>query len=263
MTGDLTPLFEGKEIRAVEQAGEVWFPLTDLTTAWGLHRNTLRDIIQRNEKKFAGFVSTGAHETCAGLTVVNEHGLYLLMGSVNTARLKNPVAAEAILRFQRWVPDLIKRYRKGELAQTGNVDFEIQQAKHIAELTGGDLRAFQAAALKKCGMPEYADALMQSVPALVHGEPGWLNPSQLGERCGLNAREINSWLYNHGFQYPEGPVWRLQPKGEEHGQEYWFEATSGHREIRIRWKESILTASGLIRQPEPVTGALVPARATG
>jgi len=34
MTEALATLFEGKEIRAIEQNGEPWFPLIDLAAAW-------------------------------------------------------------------------------------------------------------------------------------------------------------------------------------------------------------------------------------
>jgi hypothetical protein len=253
MTGDLVPLptFEGREIRVLEQAGTVWMPLVDLAAAWGLHRNTLRDIIQRNEKKFDGFVSTGAHETCAaGLAVVNEHGLYLLMGAVNTTRLKNPAAADALLRFQRWVPELIQRFRRGEIQQVPAVfppiDEELVRARYLAEQTGGHLASFQAIALKKCGLGEYVPAL--NIPQIIHGEVGiWLNATQIGSRCGHSAREANHFLEWHRFQFKRDGIWRLTEKGEVHGEEYWMETTNKHLEIRIRWKESILVASGLMK----------------
>ncbi len=41
-----------------------------------------------------------------------------------------------------------------------------------------DLKAMQAAILRKHGKEELAEVLQ---PALVHGEPGqWLNPSEIG-----------------------------------------------------------------------------------
>ena len=117
MTPDIVQIFEGKEIRVIEQENQAWFPLTDLTSAWGVHRNTLGNIIDRNEKKFNNHFTTIAHDTCAGLRAVNEQGLYLLIGAVNTDRMKNKGAADAILRFQRWVPELIRKYRLGDLEQ--------------------------------------------------------------------------------------------------------------------------------------------------
>jgi prophage antirepressor-like protein len=48
MTPNLTQLFEGKEIRVIEQDNDFWFPLVDLATAWGLNPNTLYQLIARN-----------------------------------------------------------------------------------------------------------------------------------------------------------------------------------------------------------------------
>ena len=107
--------FNDNEVRGIEQDNDIWFINIDLTKAWGVHRNTINNIIDRNPKKFEGFFTTVAHGTCAGLTAVNEKGLYLLMGAMNTDRMKNQEAAARMLQFQRWIPDLIKSFRKGEV----------------------------------------------------------------------------------------------------------------------------------------------------
>jgi hypothetical protein len=124
MTEDLANLFEGKEVRIIEEDGDILFPLADLAAAWGVHRNTLPDLIDRHLPRFDGFHTTVAHVSCAGMRAVNEIGLYLLLGAVSTDRLKNPEAAEAILRFQRWAPSLIQQYRKGEINQKPDKDLQ-------------------------------------------------------------------------------------------------------------------------------------------
>ena len=119
MTPNLSQLFEGKEIRIIEQNNDFWFPLVDLATAWGLNPNTLYQLIARNGRKFRNRVSD-VHVTCTPsedeleYKSVNEQGFYVLLGAVNTDRLKNPAAAAAIDRFQYWVPELIQKYRKGQ-----------------------------------------------------------------------------------------------------------------------------------------------------
>jgi prophage antirepressor-like protein len=253
----LATLFEGKEIRVIEDGGEPWFPIKDLADAWGVKVNTLYQILTRQSGKFTGHVSD-VHVTSTPTEdeswhkSVNERGMYLILGAINTDRLKDREVAMAILRFQRWVPELIQRYRKKEIVQVqpavNTLDTELDRARTIAELTGTDLRTMQAAALRKCGLKEYADAL---TPSLMHGEAGtWLNPTQIGTRCGHTAREVNNFLEWHRFQYrgPDG-LWRLTDKGELHGEEYDYPTVNKHIEIRIRWRESILTASGLVREP--------------
>lgn len=248
MTSELI-LFEGKEVRALEKNGEMWFPLSDLASAWDVDRSTPDHIVNRNPEVFdnlSAIVMDVTYQTT--VRCVNERGLYLLMGKITAGRLKNKEARDAIIRFQRWVPELIQKYRKKEIVQASEpaplIHEELDRARLLAQATGGELREFQKISLRKCGYADYAPAL--DSPVIVHGEPGvWMNPTDIGRECGLNAREVNSWLYNKDFQYPSGPLWRLTAKGEAYGEEYLFQATSKHQETRIRWHRAVLIASGL------------------
>ena len=255
MTEALKTLFENHEIRAIEQNGEVWFPLVDLAGAWGVDRTTPRHLIVRNPEVFEGMAIVG-DVTSQTEDRVNERGLYLLMGKISASRLKNKDAKIAIIRFQRWVPELIQKYRKKEIVQVpaapdpvsasllrnaGYADILIERYKWSRE---------QANAFAFSRVQEETKVIIQDKPAIQHGETGWYNPTQLGLECGLTPEQFNMWLYNKGFVYRFGTVWRLQPKGEPHGREYTFEAPSGHREPRIAWRVSILEASGLVRHPE-------------
>lgn len=251
MTGALIPLLDGKEIRVVEQSGDFWMPCKDLSLALGLDRSTLYKHVKRNLDFFETDAKDGDKlSQDDGDLWVNERGLYTLLARISIGRV-TPAARSAIMQFRKSVPNLIQRYRKKEIVSVAedrmNLVHELSKAKEIAGLTGSDLRAMQAAALRKCGLKEYADAL---TPSLMHGEAGtWLNPTQIGARCGHSAREVNNFLEWHRFQYrgPDG-LWRLTDKGELHGEEYEYPTVSKHIEIRIRWRESILTASGLIKE---------------
>jgi len=266
MTGDLVPLFEGKEIHIIEQNGVAWIPLADLAAAWGIDRKTPGNLIGRNQEIFEGMFRSDGDVTYHD---VNECGLYLLMGKISADRLKNPEAKAAMIRFQRWVPELIQRHRKGEIAQRVDIKSELQRAKEYAGFCERDVGSFQAAVFKKHGMPEFADALQ--VPALVHGETGWFNVTQLVAMCNdplLNPERLNWYLANNPkdperrpFQYrDENHLWRLTPLGKEHGKEYWYTAPSQHQEIRIAWRESVLYSSGLKRSISGDQAAL-PAKA--
>ncbi len=255
MTEAIATLFESKEIHVIECNGEPWFPLADLADVWGINDSTPRNLIIRNREIFEGLSVLDGDVTYQGLECVNERGLYLLIGKINADRLKNPEAKAAIIRFQRWVPELIQKYRKKEIVQETAagpaIDSELRKARQLAEQTGGNLQAFQKIALEKCGCGDYAPALDSSVPSVVHGDPGWFNPSQLVAKCNdpqLTAERLNWYLKNHEFQYRDGYIWRLTPRGMEHGKEYLYTAPSQHQEIRIAWRESVLYASGLKRQ---------------
>jgi hypothetical protein len=192
--------------------------------------------------------------------------MYLILGAINTDRLKDKDVAMVILRFQRWVPELIKKYRKHEIAPVKPepeeldevVAYDLREARQIAELTGTDPKLMQAATLRKHGYAELADVL---VPPITRGECGWHKPGDLARQCGLTTEQFNHWLNNNPkdpdrrpFQYRDHGtrLWRLTPLGMEHGAEYPYTVElTRHTEVRIKWRDSILRASGLKRDIAP------------
>lgn len=127
MTPDITQFFEGKEIRAIEHKQELWVPVADISKAWGMDRTTPSKIILRNQEVFKDLVMShngGDVMSHDEEMFLNERGLYLLMGKISVGRLKNPQAKEAILRFQRWFPQLIQQFRKGMKDSTTLIESE-------------------------------------------------------------------------------------------------------------------------------------------
>ena len=120
----LSKAFEGKEVRAIEYKNEVWVPIVDISEAWGMDRSTPTKIINRNPEVFAG-LSTIVDVTSPNalpsdhigntLKCVNEQGVYVLALKVSAGRIKNKEVKATIIRFQKWVPQLIEQFRKGEL----------------------------------------------------------------------------------------------------------------------------------------------------
>jgi hypothetical protein len=138
------------------------------------------------------------------------------------------------------------------------VAYDLREAAQIAELTKADPKAMQAAILRKHGYKELADVL---VPPITRGEPGWHKPGDLARQCGLTTEQFNHWLNNNPkdpdrrpFQYRDHDtrLWRLTPLGMEHGAEYPYTVEfTGHTEVRIKWRDSILRACGLKRDLAP------------
>lgn len=190
MTGILTPLFEGKEVRLIEQTGELWIPLADIVSAWGIDRSTPDNMINRNAEVFAGLVTTVLDAASTPMTAINERGLYLMMGKITTGRVKNKSAREAIIRFQRWFPELIQKYRKGEIVQAApDLRTELQEAKDLAALCDRPADSFLAVVFRKHGRKDLADALTQPVPPTPGpSQPGiWMIPQDIGKKCDLSG----------------------------------------------------------------------------
>jgi hypothetical protein len=252
MTGDLvkTENFQGISVRVVHHDNTDHIPLVDIADALGIDRSGLRKLFRRHEATLGKYSSKDIMTSEAGtreFICLNQRGMMLLLLKIKPGASSNPDVEEKIVAFNEWAIEILHRAAKGENVLVSSIDTELQQAKRIAELTDTDPRIMWAAALRKCGLPEYADVLR---PALVHGETGWYNPTRLVTLCNdpdLTPERLNWYLKNKGFQYRDGYIWRLTPMGLIHGREYNFEAPSGHVEIRIAWRESVLYASGLKR----------------
>lgn len=259
--------FGGKNIRIIEKDGEVWIPCKDLSFAFGLDRTACYQHVNRKRDFFGEDAKDGDKLSQDGDIWINERGFYSLLGSIKAP--KGSASETLILQFRKSVPGVLQLHRKKEIVQATESAIipELKQAKEEAEVCGCEPKVLFAAVYRKHGEVEKANAL---APAIVHGEPGWYNPSGLVELCNdpnLTAERLNQYLANYRengewkpFQYREGKIWRLTKRGFDHGREYPFNLGNGHSEPRIAWRESVLYASGL-KRPIAEGQAALPARA--
>jgi prophage antirepressor-like protein len=248
MTEELETLFEGKEIHTFERDGEVWFPLSDLAAAWGVDRKTPVNLIGRNCELFEGmFLSDGDVTYHA----VNERGLYLLMGKISADRLKNPGAKEAMIRFQRWVPELIQQYRKGNLKPPREIEAIVRSHLNIAdamvEYAHVDRGIMTTVALAKVENETGVD--LSWLKGLVRKDrqqpPGYLNAGQVGEELGgLSAHSVNKILAQLGYQYWIGGRWQPTQIGMNYGENVPFTVInrngSSHSDYQLRWSPEMV-----------------------
>lgn len=85
-------------------------------------------------------------------------------------------------------------------------------------------------------MPE----VKELIPPAEH-ETGFLNPTAIGARLGISAKDTNLLLQNAGLQMKIGKEWRITNKGKNYGEEMPFER-NGHSGYQIRWNESVVDA---------------------
>jgi len=266
MTDNLPAFFEGKEIRTMQQKDDIWIRLDDLAAAWGIDRTTPIKIIERNQEVFEGLhlsVAVGDVTSPDVWNCVNEQGLYLLMGKISAGRLKNPEARAAIIRFQRWVPELIQKWRKQEIVEvhqdqpstrlhSENVREALKVARIIHEETGVSLPIAQSFALEKVGAGDWQKLL----PAATMPS-GYLTPTDLGNRVGKTARQVNLWLYNNKLQIQDANLsgeWRLTEAGRMYAEEFPF-TRNNHSGYQIKWRESVLQLMNVQGTGQAVLGA--------
>jgi prophage antirepressor-like protein len=278
MTEALT-LFEGNEIRTLEQNGDIWLPVVDLAEAWKIARNTVSEIIDRNQRLFDGY-TTLVHVTCtskdagkenlnASLRCVNEQGLYLLMGRINTERLKDPNAKETILRFQRWVPELVKAFRKGELKPSKEIEAMVRSHLNIADAmvqyAHVDRGIMTTVALARVESETGAD--LSWLKGLVRKDrqqpPGYLNAGQVGEELGgLSANSVNKILAQLGYQYWMVDRWQPTLIGMNYGENMPYTVInkngSSHSGYQLRWSPMMVA-----RLRSHIDGTAQIERATG
>lgn len=239
-------------------------PVTDITDNIGYSRGSITNILTKHSELLKGLSIVKTLPTPGGdqsFLCLNYDGVERVLLLMRPAKTKKDLCErQAILRAKSF--ERLAESRVSPATVEIDIDTELLKAKHLAEQTGGDVSAFQAIALKKCGMEDYIPALKQT-PNLIHGEKGWYNVTQFCKMFPLAAIEghperLNNYLQNQGYIYRENGKPRLQPKGEPHGKEYWFESPHGHREIRIRWRLSIMYACGLVKDdPAPISTAQI------
>jgi prophage antirepressor-like protein len=250
MTGSIIPLFEGHDIRVLEQNGELLFPLEDLASAWGVDRKTPANLIGRNKDLFEGMFRSDGDVTYHD---VNEKGLYLLMGKISADRLKNPKARDAMIRFQRWVPELIQKYRKHDIipAEQKDIDTLVQQHLHIADAMAQfahvDRGIAVSVALARVEYDTGAD--LTCYKNLIRKDrqqaPGYLTPTQIGQELGgLSARTINQMLQQLGYQDYLGDRWQPTKIGENYGENMPFAVSlkngGVHSDYQLKWSPEMV-----------------------
>jgi hypothetical protein len=254
MTTDivLSELFENKEIRIIEHENDVWVPISDLSMAWGIDRSTPDKMIKRNPEVFEGVSSTVLDSVSTPMKCVNERGLYLLMGKISAGRLKNPSAKLVIIRFQKWFPQLIQKYRKKEIVLIPKgPDYPgiIQKLKFIRsvhEETGWNLLELQKEVLREAGMISLTYHIEPGKPVALPAPPkpkDYLTATDIGERIGKSAEEVHIWMYNRKpplIVRDDVSGWRLTTWGKDFAEERAVELVGGTVVWRIKWKKDVL-----------------------
>ena len=82
------------------------------------------------------------------------------------------------------------------------------------------------------------EEVKELIPPAEH-ETGFLNPTAIGAKLGISAKDTNLLLKNAGLQMKIGKEWRITNKGKNYGEEMPYER-NGHSGYQIRWNESVV-----------------------
>ena len=261
----LSKVFENKEIRAIEYKGEVWIPIVDIAEAWGLDRSNVTKIINRNPEVFAGLstvvdvtspVASTSDIIGNTLKCVNEQGVYVLALKVSAGRIKNKEVKDTIIRFQKWVPQLIEQFRKGELVSPAQfqkpVDIlnrELDIADSIIKRTGMRKEIAHSMAIvlasDKAGtdLHCYATYLKaQTQLPLLETEPvdrtefnNLRSLRDVAKMMKLPEDKVRNVLESMGIIYYENRIWKLTAKGEQFGKAFLVTIGYPYRSQQRAW----------------------------
>ena len=91
---EIVSKFSGKDIRVIEENGDLWIPVVDIGNAVGYLADNLTRVIRNNEQMFDGFYRTTvtvARQNSPPISIicVNEQGFYMLLSKVDINRIQN------------------------------------------------------------------------------------------------------------------------------------------------------------------------------
>ncbi|MBJ8024624.1 antA/AntB antirepressor family protein [Bacillus cereus] len=117
---------------------------------------------------------------------------------------------------------------------------EMDIAKTLASIAGVKEGIAYAVAIDRVEQKTGEDfaSYKQLLPAATH-ETGCLNPTQIGERIGVKARQANQLLLEKGLQVKIDKEWRVTDEGKKYGEEMPY-TRNGHSGYQIKWNESVL-----------------------
>ena len=216
----LNKLFDNNVIRCFDRDGEVWIAIVDVLNALGLDRTIFKTMLRHDREVFNEYVRL---ESCTPpgsnvsdsksankkLYFVNERGLYLFLNKMSASRTKDPQRKETIIKFQRWVPELIQAFRKGELTKIGPsrvppvLEEQLQIANLMATHAGVDRGIAVSLAIAQTRKITGTDYLEPYEMFLLPGDAGAsssLNATDIGHAIGgIGPRETNALLEAMGF----------------------------------------------------------------
>jgi prophage antirepressor-like protein len=242
---NITPFnFEDHQVRVITTAhGETLFVASDVLSVLTLDRKAL-ERLDDDEKGVSSIHTPGGAQD---MTVVNEPGLYsLVLGS------RKPEAK----RFKRWVThDVLPAIRKTgsysvppqhKTRKTTSITDMARVAlmlyRETSKIKGVDKATMMAKTMEVISATtgDNYQPMVLALPTVAPADVADLNPTSIGQRVGMSAREVNQVLIEMGLQYRnDSGKLRLTDAGSAFGSMTPFHK-NGHSDLQIHWKEEVV-----------------------
>ena len=227
------------QLRTVEVNGEIYFVGKDVAEILG-YANTRDALAKHVDDEDKGESQIATPSGVQEMVIINESGLYSLILSS-----KLPAAK----KFKRWVTSevlpAIRKYGgyfiQPQLLKGNEIQLIKTMADDIQTLFAGVRRGIaisQAIDLVSVNNNLKLDALKKMLPPAEH-DTGYLNATQIGEKIGIPAKNVNKLLAMANLQYKDGKDWRITQTGREYGEELPY-TRHGHSGYRILWNNKVM-----------------------
>ena len=200
--------------------------------------------------------------------LINESGLYALLFAMQPQKANHDGVSDAypievqerirkLRRFKRWVTsEVLPAIRKTGSYTVPKLEKNPKYRTRMIGTAVRDIRSTAAELQKLFGvksgialakatnlieraygveMPE----VKELIPPAEH-DTGFLNPTAIGAKLGISAKDTNLLLKNAGLQMKIGKEWRITNKGKNYGEEMPYER-NGHSGYQIRWNDSVVS----------------------
>jgi len=260
MTGDIITQesFQGIPVRVITRQNEKYIPLNDIADALKVDRSGLRKLHKRHhltlDKYSCKDKMSVQGDQQREVIFVTLRGMIGILNFVKPDASKNPDIEDKIVQFQQWGIETLTGIVNGEIVPvparllSDDVREALKVARIISEETGVSLPIAQSFALEKVGAAEWQKLLPASIMP-----SGYLTPTDIGNRIGKTARQVNLWLYNNKLQEQDSNIsgeWRLTEAGKMHAEEFPF-TRHGHSGYQIKWRDSVLQLMNVRPLPDP------------
>lgn len=249
--------FNGAEIMAVKANDEkIYVGVKWVCQGIGLSEDQMRNerkkiqsdvVLKSGGSKLALPTNSGLQEVlCMEL---NYLPLWLAKISITpNMRLNQPELTQNLITYQLKAKEVLaeaflkKETKPKPRKKPVNLIFrqEMDIAKTMAGITGVKEGIAYAVAIERAEQKTGEDfaSYKRLLPTVTH-ETGFLNPTQIGERIGVKARQANQLLLEKGLQAKVDKEWRLTNEGKKYGEEMPY-TRNRHSGYQIKWYESVI-----------------------
>ncbi|BAM46323.1 phage antirepressor [Amphibacillus xylanus] len=224
----LNRIFEGNQLRIIDEKGELWFVAKDVCEILEIKNSRMAlSRLDEDEKGVSSIDTPGGYQK---LSTVNEFGLYNLVLSSRKPEAK---------KFKRWVThEVIPSIRK-----TGK--YEIQEPSYVIEDSIKRAERWIEEQRERLMLEQrikeyepkisYVDKILEAKDAV--------NITQIAKDYGMSGQKLNNILHEAGVQYKMNGQWLLY--GKHQGEGYTKSKTTEYRradgtigtKLHTRWTQ--------------------------